>query len=289
MCSLCDHDGAYATCEACRRYTGEDYFPLDRENFDFGRVLSLAWSRYSRQWPMLCVAIVILFGANICMAVVRQLVLLPFSFALEGDAAPMTSAIFLFVVLAGVLAVEVCVVWTISVGVFRVCLDVLMGRPASIPRQLGQFRKMGKVVLQGLAAMIAVGVPAVVWLVSVFAFASLGTDRAPPVFLGALAFVGGLVPFTYYVLPFFFMQIELALGKHPGPVEAIINAAVVIRGKRWIALGTVAMVGLLAFVGMLFCCVGAIPTVAFGQLLASAVYLGLRTGSEVSSPMDTLD
>lgn len=291
MCAICDGDGAYQICEACRRYTGEGFFPLDRESFTFGAALGIAWSRFKRQWPMLCVAVVILLGIGFTLQSVKQVLFLPFAFLMEDGTSPVAVMVFLMALMGGLMVIEIGVTAVLNVGVLRVALDVLMGRPVSFSRLFGQYRKAGAVLLQALAAMLALGVPAFIWMFGIVMVPVLSYpayEGYSLILVGALVFLVGLGPFTYWALPFFFMQTELALGKSTGPIESIRNAARVIRGRRWPALGAVVLLLVLSTLGVLLCCIGLIPALALGQLVLASVYLGLRNGSEVTSPVQEL-
>jgi hypothetical protein len=287
LCGVCTLGGAFRNCASCRRFTGEEAFPFDRRNFEFGGVMGVCWERFKAHWPMLCVAALIVFGVSLVFSAARQAVVMLFGFAIDESGMPLGVAGVLGVVTVASFVVEYAISWTMNLGLYRVCLDVLAGRPAEIPRLFSQFRKMGKVVLQGFAAILAVGIPFMLWIL-VGAGAVMVVDGTQMrIALGILVFAVGVVPFTYYVLPFFFMQLELAYNDAAGPIAAILHAGAVVRERRWITLGTVVLMMLLWVSGLLACCIGLVPAWAFAQLLASGVFLALRNGADVpAAPLD---
>ena len=101
-------------------------------------------------------------------------------------------------------------------------------------------------------------------------------------FAGALClFAVLLIPFFYVMLPLSFLQMEMAYSDESSAWECIRNCYAVARGQRLNMFGLLLINFAIILVGLLACCIGALPAVGLSQLLMAALYLALRRGSEV--------
>ncbi len=69
MCDECCLGGSELSCPKCRALLGEG-FPYSRDNHDFSRLWDFSFAAWKREWVMLSVGFVILFGVQIGVGLV---------------------------------------------------------------------------------------------------------------------------------------------------------------------------------------------------------------------------
>ncbi len=273
MCGVCTGGGTWEACPNCRQLTGDiPGFVWTRQNHDLGGILSFVWGRFQREWVMLSLAAliygVVVFAAGLVNNVL-QLVGTAIHPAVGGGLA-IGGAIVQYVVQA-----------VISGGLAVVLYDVMKGRAVDLGRMFGQFRNFSTyfigillVFALSLVVIIPIGIGA-------------GVGYAVGEETGMLAGIGvgsliAVVPAVWLLLPWMFLEMEIALGGERSGVQALMSSFKLADGNRlwmvlyWILGLVFGIAGLLAF------CVGALPAFALATMLKLGLYLALRNGAGLS-------
>jgi hypothetical protein len=281
MCDECSVNRSSPICPACRALTGGSTgFPLSRDNWTFDKLWSYSWEAFKRDWVMLSVAALVVFGSTMMLNMMSsgiQTVL-----GENKAAAGLTAIVFQVIstLLGGVL----------QMGLIRMTLDVLHGGKADLAKLGSQVNKVGRYVLQLLLIIVAIGIPLGVYFVVLGAigvglsggggldFEQLGSNGTV---IGVLVvgFLIVLVPLMYFTLPLYFVTMELVFNDNASALQAFKNSYVIAKGNRLSILGIGLLTGLIAIVGILACCIGILPAMALGQLLLIGLFLTLRNGS----------
>ncbi len=277
MCSTCAEGGAQTLCPACQQRLGmEQTFPLTRDNWSFSALWDYCFEIFKREWLMLGVAVLTLFGVTFIV----QLVTAP----LQAIGAAMKSQVFTVIFSIASMIIQQAVQGMLGLGLMRMMFDVLQGRKLDIGRLFSQFHKVGIFLISLLLVFLMFGIPlgAIGAIVGIARLATgmEWTALAPlAVVLGLLA----VVPLIYFLIPLSLMQAELAYNDDATPMQILRNCYAYARGERLSIVGVSLVGGLVAFVGMLACCVGVLPAAGLSYLLLAGLYLALRTGADVES------
>ncbi|NTX10123.1 hypothetical protein HUA74_28460 [Myxococcus sp. CA051A] len=294
MCDTCSEGGTQVHCPTCREREGlGQAFPLDRHNWSVGGLLEVCWERFKREWVMLSVGAILFFAAAMVGSFVSQI--LSFIGGLSGS----TTVTVLMVIVGTVLS------WVIqgmgTLGITRMCLDVLQGQRADLGRMFSQLSKLVPYLLT-LLLSFAVMLPVIILCfgaaLAVFvgmsgvSLAEVGSSEeainavisnTPPHVL-VVAFVVGaglyIFPGLWLVMPLVLMQPALVDAENPGPVETLKRCFAAAQGQRLGMLGTLFIGAVIFIVGIFLCCLPGIPALAFFQLLLAGLYLSLSKGAE---------
>lgn len=266
----------------CRARVGAGAFRLTRDRWSFGELLDIAWERFKADGLMLSLSALVVSGAAFAVGMAGQMgqgfLRLAFEEPGGGFANPGAA------VVGGLLtfALQTLVQGSLQMGLARLCVESMQGRPAAIGRVFSQVGKAGKLVLQMLAAMTAVLVPLSLYAVAVVGLIAVTggfEDSSRVVIIAVIASLLGIALLLYWAIPFSFMQLELAANDEVGPVEAIQNCFAIARGHRLAILGVGIVAGLIAMAGVIVFCFGVVASMALGQLVIAGLYLTLRSGA----------
>lgn len=295
MCETCSEHGTQPHCPTCREREGLGRaFPLDRGNWSIGGLVEVCWDRFKREWVMLSVAAIIFFAASMMGSFISQI--LSFIGGMSGS----TTVIVLTTLVGAVVS------WVIqgmfSLGITRMCLDVLQGQRADLGRMFSQLSKLVPYLLTMLlsfAVMLPIIILCVGAALAVFVGASgvslaelsSGSDDAvnqmvsnmPPRVLVMTFLVGiGLYifPGLWLLMPLVLVQPAIANDEAPGPVETLKRCFAAAKGQRLGMFGTMALGVVALIVGLILCCLPVLPALGFFQLLLCGLYLSLSKGVE---------
>ncbi|NVJ19522.1 hypothetical protein [Myxococcus sp. AM010] len=297
MCRACSEGGSQAWCPACRQREGVGQaFALNRENWSISGLMDVSWEAFKREWVMLCVGVLIFLAGSFAGQVVSQL----FSVISGVTESVVVIVLGFFIGMIGSYAIQ----GAMTLGLLRMCMDVLSGRRADLARMFSQFSKIPQylgtvflsfllmlpllvlIVVGALGAGLATGTLSWSELVALKDLPASELDAALTPMVPGLA-VMGLVAIALYIFPggwlltpLILMQPELARTEAPGVVETLRRCFVYARGQRLPMIGTMLLGGLLAMVSVFLCCVPVIPALGFLQLLMAGLALALSNGAE---------
>ncbi|MGI5861985.1 MAG: hypothetical protein ACOX6T_07980 [Myxococcales bacterium] len=261
VCERCLDHGAFTTCPSCRERTGEGLsFPLSRDSWTVGDLLSHAWAAFAANWLMLSLAALLIMVSGWIMSFSTELLVavLMAESRVAGAVASLASAI-----------AQNAVQLPLTLGLMCMAHAALMGRRAEPGELLRHFNKIPKLIALSLL-FLAPGV-----FVGFLAFSS----PAPGALAAfAIVFVATL-PIVWLWLAFYFAQMEIALNDEVGVTDAIKNAMVICKGKRLAICGVFLLAGLIGAAGLLALCVGVVASAAFALVTSVGLYLTLRNGT----------
>jgi hypothetical protein len=301
MCVECAEGGLAQLCPSCRALGTAGEFPFSRDNFDFSRLFSHAFAAFQREWVLLSVAVLIylavLMAGGVVVSVINTVVIRGLGLG-SDPSQPFTVFRELAVSIAlsqtvG-LVVNLVIQGVAVLGLYRLLIDVLLGRRAELARLFSQLAKLGRYVVATLLVFILTTVPIFVLLGAFAGFVAgsigLGVLKdlqfegaaqyvTPAVVLGLLATLGAVLVYALVLLPVtLFVPAELAVSE-ASPLEAISRAWRLASGNRLAVVGYGLFAGLVTLVGTLVCCVGLIPAMALGYLVTLSLFLALRSSS----------
>lgn len=290
MCAECSDQGLATLCPACRKLTGVAAFPFTRDDFDFGRLWEHVFELWKREWLMVSVAVLVFM-------LLPSVVIVPIGAvagmaqvllgAMAKDPAAMTAvAIAMQLVTFGLSFAAQAVV---QLGLSRVMLDALTGRPIDVGRMFSQlpkvWRAIGVTLLFGLVVFLVAAAPMVAFVGAVFAKSSpdaglaFGALGSGTIVLLLVAFV-----FTFIGTLVWTIAIDELAYADCGAIEAVKRAWALLDGMKMRGLGYLFVGFLVAFVGFLACCVGMLPALGLTHLLTTGFFLCLRFGSGLPAP-----
>ncbi len=278
MCDICSEDGTETRCLDCRERAGLKAFPFDRGNWNFSGLWDYCWTAFTREWVMLSLSALAFMGLTLIVQMVATLI------PLVGVAVGSTALSVILNVVGTI--VQTVVQGVLSLGLVRMCYEVLEGQKADIGRLFSQLHKTVTYFLTMLLVFAMVGIPAGVVVGGIYGVTNamgLSGDSADLTVIG-VSFLVLLVPMVYFLLPLMFLQPAMVLREDLSPMGIIRHCYAVARGERLSILGVAFVMILLSFAGVLACCVGIFPALGLIQLLAIGLYLALRNeGSDFES------
>ena len=293
MCAGCSVNGAELTCPTCRAsYT--TVFPFDG-SATLGELLSYSWDRFKVEAAMVIVSLVlavaILLGGGMISGLANVLLGFVVNRLVPLDA---LGAVDAFLVQNGLnqalgLAIGLPVQGVALVGLYRVVIDVAMGRRADLARMFSQLHLVvpyvavqGVVLLVTTVPIYVAGFASAHFLLDGDLLADLSTNpvrlvsaMAPALLgVGLLSVVLSLIalPLSYFAVP------ELVVSEAP-PMEVLRRAWVLGSGRRLQLIGYGLLCGVLLMASILACCVPVLASAPFVLLLTSSLFLALRKGS----------
>lgn len=302
MCAECSTRGGESQCPACRALSAESPFPFTRADFSFDRLWGFVLERWQREWVMLSVAVLVMFGATLAVGLVTNIIQAVLM-AAQGAAKSAGSeenlgALFFAIGVSQFIGIVLRLVvdGVFQLGMVRIVLDVLNGRRVDLGRLVSQVSKMPRYVAQLLLVSVAVMIP----VVAVYGVAFLIGAKSGGVEVSSLTslqdavesgdiFMSMWLPFSvatllllplliYFTLPLVFMNAELVYGD-ASPLEVIRRCYVIADGFRLPIFGYGLIAGLVAIVGVLACCLGILPAIGLAQLLMTGLFLAVRNGT----------
>jgi len=276
-CDRCAEPGANGLCPACRARLGDDGapFPLARTTWSMGALWSHCWARFTADWLMLSVAVLIVAGCSGACSLVGQIGQLGVRLAAHQGAAAIAASM---VVLVGVQVVLGIVQGLFQLGLILVVLDAVRGKRVDLARIFQAFAQWRRytvlMLIVGVAALLIIGALAVVGIAAATLLPhATGALIALFTAEGAVALV-----LAFWAMPCAFATFELAYNPEAKPTRVLSNCFAIVRDNRWNALGVFFVAGLAACVGLLACCVGIIPGAALAQVIIAGLFLSLRNG-----------
>jgi len=272
MCIVCTQGGEQVSCPTCRERTGEGQgFPLRRDTWDFSKLWDYCLALFKVHWLIISAAVLIVGGIGIITNLMTRL--LP----LLGEAVGSQGLTFFLTFVGAV--VQNVIQGVLGIGLSRMVLDVLQGKPPSIERVFSQFHKAGTyfvtLLIVMVFALVPVGVLSAIIVGLLTAFDRSGPAIAIAIAVGVLA----LIPLIYFSLPLVLLQAEMAFrDRLPSAMQLLRNCFSYARGERLSILGVQSVSGLLVIAGLIACCVGAVPAAALASLLSTGLYLALSNG-----------
>ncbi len=298
MCATCAEFGEATQCPSCRALSGGE-FPLDATS-DFSAMWGYAVAAWQRELGMLLVAVLIFLAISMAGGLVSNVIsqVVNAVMGLEVDSSDPLGAIPRLVasVIVGQLIgtlVSIVAQGIALVGLYRVLVDVLLGRKADLARMFSQLHLLPRYLVMQLIFFVALTIPLLAAVVALgfAALRSAGIDWQhlqasdferllnPQLFgfffLFMLVILVGaivLLPVTLFAVP------ELVVGQCSA-MEAITRAWNLGSGQRLRLFGYSFVSGAVVLAGLLLCFVGLIPALPLSYLLLLALFLGLRKSS----------
>ena len=273
MCATCSQQGRAEHCTQCRGRSGASSFPFSRDRFSLEDLIRYSWDRFKVQWLLLSLSSLVFLAVIYGIAFAGSFTAMFMVSTMAPD--PAQAIAFTWIVQGVIQVAQTVVQMWLQLGFFALILDVLQGRDAEIGVVFSRLGRMPAAIVQILviyAVIIVAAAPiaAVVYVVS-------GADMDRMLMLGLAAGAVILIPLSYVLLGMAFAMIELVHNPTIGAMAAIRASFDIVRGRRWIVLGTALVSGIVMFAGMLACCVGFIPSMALGSMIFASLYLSLRT------------
>ncbi len=299
MCGVCSEDGTLSLCPTCRERTGTARFPLSRDTWSVGALLDYSWTTFQREWVLVCVGLLIVFGASLAGQVISTVL------TSIGEATG-SSAVSVVMVLAGFL-ISTVVQGLVATGYMATLMDALNGQRADLGRLFSQFHKAVPYLLT-LLLIFAIFIPIILLifggslLVAVATGLLAGLDLSREGLEGisaqelvnmftaagsaffvtlAVAFVLYLVVLTWLGLPVMLVQMELAANESPTALGTLRRCFAYAKGQRLSMVGASLLGTLIILVGFVLCCLPAFPATGFFYVMLAGLYLSLRNGAQV--------
>ncbi len=276
MCDTCSENRTLDYCPPCRAIVGAGVtgFPLHRDSWTFDALLNYTWTVFKRDGLMLTLATLVVFVVSFGINMVSTL--LRFGVAMSGS-----EAISVAVTLVS-FVVQIVVQGVFQLGVIKLTLDSLQGKPIEFADMFRQIGRLGPYVAQLFLIMVATGIPLTVLgggaaLIAYAASASTEIIVLMGIITAMLAFFA-LLP---VILPFAFANMEIVHDANVGVIQSLKNCWTIASGQR-VSIFLVYLLAIpISIAGMLMCFIGLLPATAFFQLLACALYLTLRNGVQL--------
>jgi MFS family permease len=304
MCVVCNENGAQAQCPTCRALTGAS-FPLEA-GAGFDQIWSYVVERFKEEWLMLSVVVLLFMfivgvgGAlsNVFSGIINAIA------GLKTDPQNPFRDMRVFLITSGIGQIVGTIVQLPfqaigTLGMLRVVMDVLYGRKADIGRMFKHMHLVGRAVLLQVLLFAIVTLPVMI-LFAVLGFVAVkisgaGLDfdsqwverfmRSSAPFL-IFAFSLVVIVISVFLMPLQAFSMPELLVSECDSMEALRRAWVLGDGQRLRLFGYSMLGGLLGLVGVLVCCVGAIPALAAGQMLIACLFLVIRKGSQLPAIVD---
>lgn len=295
MCLTCSENVTQTICPKCRSLVASG-FPLD-QNAGLDQIWAYVSARFKEEWVMLSVGILLMgaIGAvggvfnNIITEIVKSVL------SIKIDPVNPLRNIGDFVKVTGIsqfigMFVQLPFHAIGLLGMYRLVVDVLYGRKADIGRMFKNMHLLGRAVILQLLIQAIITVP-IFLMMGLFGFVAL---RSAGLTLGGLnshsmeQLVRSPAPFILFggwlliitasilVLPITMLSVPELLVSECEPMEAIQRAWKLGEGQRLRLFGYSFVSGVIIFVGLLACCVGAIPASAAAYMLLISLFLVIR-------------
>jgi hypothetical protein len=289
MCGLCSDSGAQPWCPTCRERAGSSTFPLRRDTWTFGALWEYAWAAFKTDWLNLSLAALIVLACTFGVQFVGRI--------FTGGASAMGNIPLVVFFSLVFMVAQYFVQGIVTMGLVRLCFDVLNGREVELEHVFSQVHKAGRYLGATLFIWLVFALPilfilfgalvvgAIVGGVSAGELSegeSVFREAGEPMVV-ALVCAGLLIffPAMYFGLPLMLLPAEFVFNEDSTALGALRNCYVLARGQR-LGLLLLSLVSiLLAFVGLILCCIAFIPAWALIHMLVAGLYLALRRGSEL--------
>jgi len=273
MCTTCSLHGQSSHCNSCRGRAGATSFPFSRERFSIGDLIGYAWERFKLHWLMLSLCTLVFVAVVYGIAFVGAFAGMVIATAVASD--PAQAGMMSGAIQALMQIVQVAAQLWLQLGVLHVVLEVLQGRDAEVGAMFTQVGRMPAAF--GQLLLIYLGFILVFAPIGLAAYLLAGSDIEKAIPYGLAAGAVAMIPLIYVMLGMAFAMVELVYNPASGAIAAIRTSFEMVRGQRWVVLGTALISGVVMFGGVLACCIGMIPAVAFGTMIYCSLFLALRT------------
>jgi hypothetical protein len=305
MCGACSQGGVGSNCPSCRRLSDSSPFPFVRNDFSFNQIFSFAIETFKRDWLMLCLAVLIVLAvsgmASGISSLLNQVILAVLGLS-EDSRRPFSNIPVLMVSMSiGIVVstlISAVVQGFMTLGLYRVVIDVLDGKKADLGRLFSQGRKVGRYFVLYLIIMALTLLPMVVVSglmaagvlvtsgVSMSDLDSntfnelLGPGTLAVLFLGLLA----LIVYLFWLMPLWLFGVPELVVSEASATEALGRAWRMADQMRMNAILYSMASGLVILAGVVACCVGIIPAMAVYYLMTVGLFLAVRNGPELGLP-----
>ena len=300
MCSTCAVNGSESQCPTCRELNPIG-FPYDA-NADMSTLWGHATSSFQRELAMCVVAGLIFFGfamgggiiANIINTIVNAIAGIKVDQA--NPLANLGAFGFSFIIGQAVgTLINIVVQGVALVGLYRVLMDVLVGKKADLGRMFSQLQLLPQYLVMQIILFCMVTLPTLIYfgIVGVVCARLVGFDWSHPSSFHSERLVnpamwmlisGSLVMFfvvMIVILPITLFSVpELIVGQC-GAVEALKRAWQLGDGQRLRVFGYSFVSGLVVMAGALLCGVGMLFALPVAYMLLLALFLALRKSSSL--------
>jgi hypothetical protein len=274
MCATCSLQGRSSVCAACRgRVGGAASFPFSRERYTIGGLIEYAWQRFKLHWLTLSLCALVFLAVIYGIAFVGALAgTLVGSLAASDPSQVATLTVGIQVIMQ---IVQVAVQMWLQLGLIHVVLEVLQDRDVELGAMFSHARRLPPAL--GQILLIYLGFIVVIGPIGAAGYLFAGSDTEKAFMYGFGASAVALIPLMYFMLGMAFAMIELVYNPAAGAIEAMRTSFALVDGHRWPLIGTAIISGLVVMGGVLACCIGMIPAMAFSTLIYCSLFLALRT------------
>jgi hypothetical protein len=303
MCSSCSVNGTEKMCPTCRELNPVG-FPYDA-NADMGTLWAHATAAFQRDMAMLVVACLIFFafaiGGGIVSNIISSIVNAIFGMATDtSDPAKLFRNLKTFGVTFAVsqfisTIVNMAVQGIALVGLYRILMDVLVGKKADLSRMFSQLQLLPNYLVMHLIMFVVITIPTVIYfgIVALVGLGMVGVDwshlsefrpeklLSPAVFGLFFGSFGFYMVAMVFILPVsLFSTPELIVGQC-SPIEALKRAWDLGEGQRLRTFGYSFVSGLVIMAGAIACGVGVLFAMPVAYMLLLSLFLALRRSSSL--------
>lgn len=301
MCAGCSISGTEKMCPTCRDLNPVG-FPYDA-NADLGTLWAHSTASFQRELAMCVVACLIFFAFVMGGAIVSNIIssVVNAIFGMAADSSDPSKLLRNVKVLGVTFAISQIISMVVNmavqgialVGLYRLLMDVLVGKKADLSRMFSQLHLLPNYIVMHLIMFVVITLPTILYFgfMGVVSLGIIGVEWSHlsefrpekllhPAVLGL--FVGGL--FLYMIamvviLPVtLFSTPELIVGQCSA-VEALKRSWELGEGQRLRTFGYSFVAGLVVMAGALLCGIGVLFAMPVAYMLILSLFLALRKSS----------
>lgn len=274
MCTECASGAGADICATCASRLGAQgaAFPFSRDHYTFEGLFKLSLSRWKEHWPLVVgsftgfmfLAYAITLGGEWAFELVADA---------SGPASPLHSPLH-----PARLLFQLVITLLEALGqlvLFGIYVDILQGRAPDGRAALRRLEQAPNALLLVIAAWSAFALYAGLHVGVFFAFGGLSGGLNGWIAV-AVVWVVTLPVVIYLGLGVMFSTLALVVAPESNALTAIRISWNAVSGHRFEALGISLAAGVIAFLGILACCVGILATFPFATMLYCALFLALR-------------
>jgi hypothetical protein len=302
MCGSCAVNGTEKMCPTCRELNPIG-FPYDA-NADLGTLWAHTTDGFQRELAMCVVACIIFFAFAMAGGIVSQIIITivnaVLGLASESDPSKLFRNIKLlgtsFAISQGIsFVVNMAVQGIALVGLYRLLMDVLVGKKADLARMFSQLHLLPNYLVMHLIMFVVITLPMLMYfgLIAVVSLGIIGVEWSHlnefrpekllnPMVLGLWAGSSVLIVIASVVLlpVTLFSTPELIVGQC-SPLEALKRAWDLGHGQRLRTFGYSFVAGVVVMVGALLCGIGLLFAMPVAYMLLLSLFLALRRSSSL--------
>ena len=196
----------------------------------------------------------------------------------SGQIDPMTAGVPLIAFMIISNLVQQVIGIYMALGLTRVAMEVIEGKPVRIGALFGEGRKLiGAFLGSLLVGLMVMALPMLAAIPAIF-FGVQGNEEMMAVFIG-LAVVLLIFPGMYFAVRFGFFQAAM-VDQDMGMVDALGESSRLTRGNKWSLVALYIVLGLINLAGVLALCIGLIFTMPLTMLAWFVAYKWMAHGPE---------